>query len=204
MKRYINILVLLAIIGAVMLSGCATQSGEGTQNNEEIKIAVKEKPITEQPEASASTSGTEVVEKFTKADAARKYTLSEAQLVSAPTGFGNTFTLDELTMNGFGKAMFYDVNNFPEISGRGGLFFTDIKYKSSPKMDTVEFYVLNLQKNPTDYRAGQRIILENGMESKLNSQVVTIPSRTMIKVTATPYYMKEGGEQLSNIAKIKF
>jgi len=190
-----NILVLLAIIGAVMLSGCATQSGEESQNDEEIKTT----EVT-----SVSTSGTEGIEKFTKADAARKYTLSEAQLVTAPTGFGNTFTLDELTMNSFGQAMFYDVNNFPEISGRTGLFYTDIKYKSSPKMDTVEFYVINLQKNPVDYRAGQRIILENGAESALTSQVVTIPSRSMVKVTATPRYMREGAEQLSNIAKIKF
>lgn len=195
MRKYMNILVLLAIIGAVMLSGCATQSGEESQNDEEIKTT----EVT-----SVSTSGTEGIEKFTKADAARKYTLSEAQLVTAPTGFGNTFTLDELTMNSFGQAMFYDVNNFPEISGRTGLFYTDIKYKSSPKMDTVEFYVINLQKNPVDYRAGQRIILENGAESALTSQVVTIPSRSMVKVTATPRYMREGAEQLSNIAKIKF
>ena len=60
MKKYITILVLLAIIGAVMLSGCATQSGEGAQNDKEepkqTATVVKESTNTEQVETSTENT----------------------------------------------------------------------------------------------------------------------------------------------------
>lgn len=60
MKKYMNVLVLLAIIGAVILSGCATQSGEGAQNDKEepkqTATVVKENTNTEQVETSAENT----------------------------------------------------------------------------------------------------------------------------------------------------